>query len=91
MWSLALPVACMDVVDWLEEQGYVANYPGEWVVLSGHTIVADDKPSNHKLEFHGKKRKDAMDVIELLWTTTPELWTVAIKIPEKPGTQENLD
>ena len=85
---LAPPVAYMNVVDWLERRGYVANYPGEWIALSGRA-TAEAAPSGHKLEFHGEKQEDAMEVIQLMWTATPELWTLAIKVPYKPRTQES--
>lgn len=73
----------MDILNWLERQGYASNYPGEWIVVSGQATVGEAAPSAHKLEFHGKQREDAVDTIELLRKSTPEFWTVAIKIPDK--------
>jgi len=45
---LAPPVACMDVIDWLERRGYVANYPGEWIALSGSTSAEGASLTDHK-------------------------------------------
>jgi hypothetical protein len=75
----------MNILNWLERQGYVSNYPGEWIVLSWQAAG----PSTHKLEFHGKQREDAMETIQLMWKSTPELWTVAIKVPDKPPSSQN--
>jgi len=77
----------MDAIDWLERRGYVANYPGRWIVLSGQTTVGSDGPTSHKLEFNGSRQEDAMDIIQLMWTNAPDLWTVAIKVPDKLRTQ----
>jgi len=74
----------MDILNWLEGQGYVSDYPGEWVVLSGQAATEEAGPTAHKLEFHGKRRKDAVQTIQLIRKSTPELWTVAIKVPDKP-------
>jgi hypothetical protein len=79
----------MDMLDWLERQGYVSNYPGEWIVLSWQATEGEAEQSTHKLEFHGKQREDAMDTIQLMWKSTPELWTVAIKVPGKPRSPQN--
>jgi hypothetical protein len=74
----------LDILNWLERQGYVSNYPGEWIVLSGQATAKESASTVHKLESHGKQRKDAMKVIKLMRKNTPQLWTVAIKIPDKP-------
>jgi len=74
----------MDVRDWLERYSYVANYPGEWIVLSGHTIAEEGGPTSHKLEFNGRRKEDAMKVIQRMQTAEPQLWTVAIKVPIAP-------
>jgi hypothetical protein len=79
----------MDMLDWLERQGYVSNYRGEWIVLSWRATVGEAGPSTHKLEFHGKEREDAMETIQLMRKSTPELWTVAIKVPGKPRSSQN--
>jgi hypothetical protein len=79
----------MNILDWLERQGYVSNYPGEWIVLSWQAAGGEAGLSTHKLEFHGKQREDAMETIQLMWKSTPELWTVAIKVPDKPRSSQN--
>jgi len=81
--SLALPVISMDVTDWLEKNRYVSSYAGEWIVVSGEATAGEAGASGDKLEFHGKQREDAMEIIELMHKSTPELWTIAIKIPDK--------
>jgi hypothetical protein len=75
----------MDIVDWLERNRYVCSYAGEWIVISGRATAGEARASAHKLEFHGKQREDAMAIIERLYENTPELWTIAIKIPYKLG------
>jgi hypothetical protein len=79
----------MDILNWLEREGYVSNYPGEWIVLSGQATEGEAEPSAHKLEFHGKRRKDAIETIQLMLKGTPKLWTVAIKVPDKRRSPEN--
>ncbi|HUK29372.1 MAG TPA: hypothetical protein VLV31_13190 [Candidatus Acidoferrales bacterium] len=74
----------MDVRDWLERYGYAANYPGEWIVLSGPTTTEESGPTSHTLEFNGRRKEDAMEVIQRMRTTEPQLWTVAIKVPITP-------
>lgn len=81
--SLALSVTSMDIIDWLEKNRYVSSHAGEWIVVSGEATAGEAGASAHKLEFHGKQREDAMEIIELMHKSTPELWTVAIKIPYK--------
>jgi hypothetical protein len=83
--SLAPPVTSMDVIDWLERNRYVSSYAGEWIVISGKATAGEAGPSADKLEFHGKQREDAMDIIERMYESTPELWTIGIKIPYKLG------
>jgi thiamine monophosphate kinase len=78
--SMAPPVTSMDVIDWLERNRYVSSYAGEWIVISGKAGA-----SAHKLEFHGKQREDAMEIIERMYESTPDLWTIAIKIPYNLG------
>jgi hypothetical protein len=75
----------MDVIELLERQGYASTYAGEWIVLSGPTIAGKSELGTQKLEFHGKAQDDAMKVIRLMWTIAPNLWTVAIKVPEPRG------
>ena len=76
----------MDVTDWLEKNRYVSSYVGEWIVVSGEATAGEAGASAHKLEFHGKQREDAIDTIDLLRKSTPEFWTVAIKVPHKRRT-----
>ena len=83
--SLASPVTSMDVTDWLEKNRYVSSYVGEWIVVSGEATAGKAEASAHKLEFHGKQREDAMEIIELMYKSTTELWTIGIKIPHKVG------
>lgn len=75
----------MDIIDLLERRGYASNYAGEWIVLSGQTAAGKVGSTSQKLEFHGKERKDAMEVIRLMWTAAPNVWTVAIKVPDGRG------
>jgi hypothetical protein len=79
----------MNIVNWLERQGYVSDYPGEWIVLSRQAAEGEAGTSAHKLEFHGKQREDAIETIQLLWKNAPKLWTVAIKVPDKPRSPQN--
>jgi hypothetical protein len=81
--SSAPPVTSMDIIDWLERNRYVSSYAGEWIVISGKATAGEAGVGAHKLEFHGKQREDAMEIIERMYESTPELWTIAIKIPYK--------
>jgi hypothetical protein len=74
-------VKCIDMLRWLEDRGYVSDYPGEWIVVSG--AAAEGDSSVTRLAFHGKDRAHAMKTIDLVWKKTPEFWAVAIKVPEK--------
>jgi hypothetical protein len=75
----------MEIIDWLERNRYVSSYAGEWIVISGKATAGEAWAGAHKLEFHGKQREDAMYIIERMYESTPELWTIAIKIPYKLG------
>jgi hypothetical protein len=80
----------MNILNWLERQGYVSDYPGEWIVLSRQAAEGEAGTSTHKLEFHGKQREDAMETIQLLWKNAPKLWTVGIKVPDRPRSPQNF-
>jgi len=73
----------MDIIDWLERNRYVSSYAGQWIVISGKATAGEAWASGHKLEFHGKQREDAMEKIERMYESTPELWTIGIRIPHK--------
>jgi hypothetical protein len=79
----------MDILDWLQKQGYTSTYPGEWIVVSGQAPAEGPGPSAHKIEFHGQQRERAMDTIELVRKTTPEFWVVAIKVPGKEDAESS--
>jgi hypothetical protein len=72
----------MDALGWLERQGYVSNYHGEWIVLSGQATPGEAEPSTPKLESHGMQREHAMEIIQRLHVSAPQLWTIAIKVPD---------
>ena len=75
----------MGIIDWLERNRYVSSYAGEWIVISGKATAGESWASAHRLEFHGKQREDAIEIIERMHEITPELWTIGIKIPYKLG------
>ena len=81
----------MAIIDWLERRGYVANYPGQWILLSGRTTKTEPDPSSPELKYHGARKEHAIDIIQRMWAKTPEVWTIAIKVPIKPRTNADSD
>ena len=73
----------MHVIDWFGKNRYVSSYAGEWIVVSGEATPEEAGASADKVEFHGRQREDAVSVIKLLRESSPEFWTVGIRVPDK--------